>query len=134
MTRLARCTCKSRIQASALYNARTNTSPNEHANEVIASLPRSIEVFTEGGNLNIVADSNWFAKLLVEEAPQVHIFHPQVWSIHDNSRLTIDLPCSADTNCNNTRDVREFCIVERCCCNFDRALPYKVLPFLSTST
>src|SRR6266702_3964716 len=109
MTRLARCPCKSGIQASILDNTGPNTRPNEHANKIVASPPRSIQVFTKGSNLNIVSNSNRFAKLLVEDASKRHIFHAQVWGVHDDSCFTIDLSCGADTNRNNARAVRKSC-------------------------
>src|SRR6266699_488126 len=120
--------------SSIIDDTGPNTRPNEHANKIVASPPRSIQVFTKGSNLNIVSNSNRFAKLLVEDASKRHIFHAQVWGVHDDSCFTIDLSCGADTNRNNARAVRKSCIVERHRCNFDRSLCYKVLPFLGAST
>jgi hypothetical protein len=97
MPGFTRRTRKSCVQTPVLDYARTDACANEDADEVVEALSRAVEIFTQGGNFNIVTNGNRFAKLLAENVTQTHIFDTQVGRIHDDACFAVNLSRCANT-------------------------------------
>src|SRR5579875_298506 len=111
MTNLTRCATQTGIESTVLHNAGTNAGANEDTDKVIIAPPGTIEIFAEGGNLDIVAHRDGPAKLLAEDSTHRHIPDTQVGRVQDYSGLAVDLACRADADGNDIGG-REFRIVD----------------------
>src|SRR2546425_13088369 len=101
MTSLTCGTRQTRIETPILHNAGPDPRTDEHADKVTQPLSRAVEVFAQGGYLDIIANRNRFAKLLVEDRTQRHVLDTQVRGVHDDPRFTINLSRRPDTDGNN---------------------------------
>src|SRR5438105_1495027 len=122
------------IQASILHDAGTNARSHEDADEVVVSAARTVEIFTESGNFDIVSHTNRDAEILAKNIPQRHIFHAQIGSIDNNTSFSVDLSSSTDADSNISRAIRQFGGIQRRCCQFSDTPRDKVLSTLGTST
>src|ERR1700674_622219 len=64
VSNVSRCAGQASIHAAILHDTGTNTSADNHADEVAEALSRAIDIFAQRGNFNMVAYSYWHTKLL----------------------------------------------------------------------
>ena len=112
MTDFTRRTRKSCVYTAVLDYTRTDACAHEDADEVVEASSRTIDKFSKCGHFNIVAYSNWLAKLSTENVTQTHIFDTQVGRIYDNACFTVNLARCPHTNGDNRGPVREIGIRE----------------------
>src|SRR5581483_3125122 len=130
MTNLARGASQPCINSAILDNAGPDAGPHEDTDKVAIALPCPMNVLAQGRNLYIVAQRNRLTKLLVENAAQRHIAHPEVGRIQHYSRLAVNLTGSSHANRDQTVLGRQVGGIEGRHRQFRDALRDEVLPTL----
>src|SRR5947209_8779381 len=105
MSNFARRSSQPCIEASVLHDTGADACSYEETDEIVISATRTVKIFTEGRNLNIVSHTDWDPKMLAKNIPQRHISHAQIGSIDNNTSFPVDLTGSTNANSNNSRTI-----------------------------
>src|SRR5579875_1393825 len=131
MSDLTRRACESGVHASILHNTCSNACADENTDKIIVAAPRSMEIFAERRDLNIIANCDGYSEMLLEDIAERHIAHTQVWCIDDDARLSLNLSRCTNANGEQGLTIRQLCGLQGSGGKFDGALCNEILPALS---